>query len=253
MNKLVIQCILLCLVFSQSVKAQPDAGWKKFIPAFTGGCYDIYLCQNSDITVCGLASGMGVARLSNVGREIWFYRLNGDALGRGNSLIETDNGDIVVGGKSNDHFTVVRLSSEGNLVWRRDYGSGGCNAVIELKNGSLVFAGYNSDPTIARLIIAEEDGEPAVDRTYEFHSQPRFWSMRESDNAIVLLGSYNQGNVWLSKVNFNGEQQWAHEYQQNFVLYSSYNGLVTTEDDGFTLLVTPDMQQGFHGLIKYDA
>ncbi len=251
MNKLILSCLFLCLIFSQPVLAQPVAGWMRYFPS-SQGFFDIFACDNGDLVVCGdriNVTGWIVVRVDRDGEEIWAVSYN--VQGRANSLIETDNGDIVVGGTRGNQLSVLRLTEGGEEVWFRDYGPDGCNGVIELKSGEIAAAGYTRNPYFTRLVIVEENGNPIVNQTYAGYTTPLCFGLREAEEGLVLCGGDRSGNgqlCWLRKVDYQGDFVWFNEYENHFTALS-YNLLVRTGESGFAFLTLDNRHPG---LIKTD-
>ena len=242
---------LICLIIYNCSNAQPAPGWISFFPNSIG-FYDLFACDNGDVVACGMGGGWEIVRVDAEGGEVWYKRIVNN--GRANSVIEADNGDLVFGGNLSGQFSAVRLSEGGDEVWHREYGPGVCTAVVELKDGTLAFAGYTSgNPILGKLVITTDNGEPVVNRTYDHRPPTRFWSIREVEDGVVLLGSY--GNlVWLTKIDFDGDPIWEQDYGDNARTFLSYNALVTTDDGGFAFLVSPSGGGQLHpGLTKSDA
>ncbi len=219
------------------------------------GFSDIYACGNGSYALCG-SLGLHVANdanadiwvvsLSAQGEVIWSRRFGEqNVFDAAYSIIEADNGDFVVGGRSSNQFTALRISSDGELIWMRSYGSLTCNALIELKNGNFLLAGRTSQGTRARLVCIEGNGDQIWESSYGFvrggeSYLNEFWGIRETDGDVVVAGqgwdeNSQRTSFWALKASLEneGEQIWSEYYPID--IYGSCRSLASSGDGGFAL------------------
>jgi len=258
MKSLTKLIFLAGLILAPVLNAQPVSGWKHYYPNGGGGFNDLYACAGGDLVMCGYNEGPCLARLSREGDEVWSVNVENGMGGIALTIIEADNGDLMMGGQFSNEFTVFRFRANGQQIWRRSYGTGCCNAIIELKGGNFAIAGFSPElaRSRARLIIIDGDGGQVMLRDYEHGRMPQFWCLREVDNGLVLLGNTYSGGLyrsWLTKVDFEGNPDWTVDYNQDFIHASSWNALVTTGDGGY-LLQMFTLQNGpwLNGFMKVD-
>ena len=235
--------ILLILV--NTAFAQPGQVWQQLYDhehsrndVFT----DIYKASNGDYLLCGQsASNPWVVRVDAEGRTLWDFNAIGN---RFYSLIEADNGDIVVVGQTTDEnfFGAIRLNADGELIWERQYGSGRAHAVLELKSGDFISCGTIAGSRNGFVVRFNEAGNPIWSRQYGTNQYPTIlMSMRETEGGIVYAGeSPNRG--WVLKTDFDGNEIWSQTYQDAvFSIVSSTGGFALgchTYNDDYDYVLT---------------
>ncbi len=242
--------------YSSNVYAQPNVLWMKEFDDGGSECFlDVYACENGDYALCGTKGERGggvatndilVVSLSEAGEVNWSEQFgNQNVSDAGYSIIEADNADLVVGGVSNGLFTLLRLSSEGDMIWLNNYSNLNCNAVIELKNGNFLLTGRTGPGTRARLVCIDGQGDLIWENSYGFVRGGEtylneFWGIRETDGGVVAAGQgwneeRSQSEFWAVKASIEeeGEPIWSHYYPID--AYGSCRGLVSSGDGGFAL------------------
>jgi len=234
--------LLLCLLFTLA-NAQPQLEWAHVYDAGASGMLrDVFALQNGDFAACGFTGGqLWIIRVDARGQAIWSNLYEGTRDGK--SLIETDDGDIVVGGSSEQGFTALRVSGNGEQEWLHTFDRGSCNSVIELKDGNLAFIGYFvfrgefALTNIPRLVILSAGGETILNRTYgELGSGAMFCALREREDGLVISGiGGNVDGPYLLRVDMDGAIQWFSDLTVQSSVLTWGNGLVSSEDGGFAL------------------
>jgi len=199
---------------------------------------DIYLSAAGDYLLCGMTGYRAwVQRIDRDGNITW-ERLIGDGVLY--SLIETDNGDIVVAGSLTGSLGAARFSADGDSIWQRRYqgGSGECRAVIELKDGDFALCGREDQ----RGFVMRIDGNGASTWRHQYGVQDRktcLYALRETDEAVVAAGeSYAHDGIheqygWVVKVNQAGEFDWLQTYMFNDIDIGFYS--IVSTPGGFAL------------------
>jgi len=238
------------LLFAKNTLAQPAV---EFIRNYDIGrherFFDIYAVEDGGYVMCGASSAVPlhwgsilVTRVDAAGREIWSQIFDAGGKSDAYSIIEADGGDYVIGGRVDNRFHALRVTSEGNLVWRSDYNDGVCNAVIELKDGRFLLAGNNSfrSPRYSRIICIDGEGNVEWDRVYDQIEYSTFSGIKETENAVVATGSgrpagINRGYAWAVKAALNdGDALWTHHYTEGDRQFST-SGMASAGDGGFVL------------------
>ena len=206
----------------------------EFIRSFDAGgneqLLDVYSVSDGGYVLCGVRANddlrvpaLGdaiVVRTNSDGRLLWEMSLEREGSeSYAYSIIETDNGDFMCGGRFDSHFNVFKLNSEGELLWSRDYESGICRGVIELKDDDFVLVGeLFANPNRGLLVRINEDGEPEWMESYDPGYHGRLFGVRETDGGVVAGGDGKAFNGqsqrgWALKVNANdGQEIWSHIY-----------------------------------------
>ena len=154
------------------------------------------------------------------------------------TTIEADNGDMVVGGVIDAHFSARRLNgNSGEMIWEHSYVRGRCQTIIELKSGEFMLAGYTYDSDSGYVSMIDEDGRQIWDLFVEPFDQEqsnlRLNSMRETDGGVVITGWSGLEGI-LIKVNFEGELVWRRSYGR-VEDHLHYESVVSDGRGGFVL------------------
>jgi len=244
---------LICIVFLCAIviaQAQPPVDWiRTYDAGGSDGFLDIYLMPDGGYALCGytydpqgdvrLSRDMWIARIEENGNLTWSQTYGlADSYDALYSIIETDQGNFLAGGRLGDQFSAILVNEEGEEIWRQTYGGGECNAVIELKSGEFLLGGSWSGSRGAAVLI-DGDGDALWDESYGQADSDRFKTMRETQGGVILGGySYFRNQrpiyrVWVLKIDFNGEQLWSnHIAPQNDQMCRS---MVSIPNAGFAL------------------
>ncbi len=217
---------------------------------------DVYAVFGGGYAACGYTAVVGprnprepmdiwVLRIDDDGDIIWSNSYGDDQIAEGScSLIETDDGGFLIGGYNIAHdyeteLLALLIDGEGDEIWLRNYGSGSCSAVIELKSGEFVLCGLAYEPqTGGRVLCINEEGEELWDLLVSAPHNSCFKSMRETEGGIILAGYWViQGaprEIWIAKVNFDGELLWERRLDQ-FGTFQNCYSMVSCHGDGFLL------------------
>jgi len=117
------------------------------------------------------------------------------------SLIQTDNGGYLVGGKTEagqNMFEVSKVDPRGEVEWRNSYASQGrvgpcCYAVIELKEGDFIACGQGLEG-MAMAVRLNQNGDVVWQRYYPGTT---LYGVRETADglAFVVHGTNGQNNT----------------------------------------------------------
>lgn len=129
-----------------------------------------------------------------------------------NSLVETDDANILTAGYDNGLLNAIMVDDEGEQVWYCTYRRGTVKAVIELKSGEFILCGQaaEGEEWWGYASMLQNDGEPIWERTYDPGVGGTFEGMRETDGGIVMAGRHYPerigfGEGWLVKIEPDGE------------------------------------------------
>jgi len=174
------------------------------------------------------------------------YVDDGVAFTHGYSVIKTDDGGYLMGGRTQIgaveqmNFDVIKINPNGETEWweviTESDRSVICHAVIELKAGNFVVAGGENYRPYAALI--DEEGEIIWENTYEGHV---FRSVREIAGGGLLFAVYSgQGYGLLVKTDTDGEEIWNRNH-----FGGSYFNLISMRNGGFAAGGSAINNQGF--------
>ena len=133
---------------------------------------------------------------------------------------------------------VLRIDSEGNLLWDKTFGGAGNDAVssiIPAPGGGFVLAGFtfssgsgNSDGWLFKI---DDSGSQVWSWTYGGTELDYLRNLNTTaDGGIVAIGSTdsfgNQGDIWLVKTDAGGNTLWQKRYRgqgNDFPVYAGRN------------------------------
>ncbi len=197
--------------------------------------YDIYAVSDSGFIMCGYTRPMDeinsghcyVVRTDRNGQTLWETIYEGSTVGY--SIIETDNGNFLLGIGGADRFRAMLINEDGESLWSRNYSSGSCNTIIELKSGHFVLGG--SSGGYGKLMLVDVEGDPLWAYTYSRLGSIN--SLRETDGGVVAAGYGEESfDFWALKVDEeDGQIVWDNVYEGTGRGYS----LVSSGDGGFVL------------------
>ncbi len=214
--------------------------WDK---AIGGNGNDIFLngiqLKNGDFILVGGTFSFGnggedlmVVKVSNFGEIKWTKTFGGSNDERGHAALETSDGDIIVAGHTKSFGTgnldvfIIKLTSDGNEVWSKSYGTTGNDwfdgeGLIEDSDGNYVITGSlwkpgsGSTPQDGMFLKLDTDGNIILLRGYGDDNNDGFnGNIREYGNGFRNIGiswSWNGSNheIWMSDLTFDGEINWS--------------------------------------------
>ena len=223
--------------------------------------HDIYLTSNNEYIAAGSHIDENdlrdnyIVKVTQEGNLIWentYDRIGGSDQLR--TIIETDDGDFIAAGRSNEFFSAIRINPDGNQIWFNAYSQSICNAIIELKAGDFILAGYSG--TQGYLVCINGDGDVLWENEYGLEEDRNYlFSMRETDGGVVVSGFLsnpnNNQNIWIIKVDIEGNLIWESTLQSNND--QQCTAMVSAQDEGFVLSGSERVQNGNHIiLLKID-
>jgi len=201
---------LSCILIAQTAIAQPEIDRCRFYGGVSHSFRDVFQTDDHGYAMAGSANGNAwVMRMNEAGDQQW--QLAWDMLNDGrreflNSVIETDNHDIVAGGSISDQvgadgngFLGCRVNANGQeVIWERRYQAdrlGACRAVIETKHGQLLFGGFviiGAD-YCGYVAITDDQGEIVHEITFNPALLTSANAILEApDNGFFLAGGSGQ-------------------------------------------------------------
>jgi hypothetical protein len=167
----------------------------------------------------------------------------------------TDGGFISSGNNADESIVIVKINSNGGLVWEKSYltriyGSFK-SQIIQTQDGgylvvaeSYIYVGYNKIPNILLLKISS-DGTTEWTKTYGGSGSDFVAGITQLNDGNYIIASYtysNDGDVignnggsdaWILKVNTSGNVIWKKTFGTN--LYEEINGICSSSDGGFAV------------------
>jgi len=181
---------------------------------------------------------------------LWQTRVGGNGQDVAYDIVETSDGNIVVGGYSTStNLTgnpsrgsldayLIKLDTDGNVIWEKTFGGSGFESLDEIRasaNGGIIAAGYSAstDLTVINkgnfdywLFQIDKDGNQIWENTYGGSGLDAVRSMAiTADGGILIGGQSNSGisgdktqankgldDMWLVKTTATGVMQWEKSY-----------------------------------------
>lgn len=166
------------------------------------------------------------------------------------SGLETEDGGLAIlsysepEGSAELDFRLVKLDSNGNLLWTHTYGGEDYDygmSVVQTTGGGFALTGYTysygAGSADAWLIKTNADGKVEWERTYgEPNEDIANTLIQTVDDGYLLAGtsrSYGRGDVdaWLLKTDNKGVMQWSQTY--GGPRWDEAESLIQTDDGGY--------------------
>jgi len=225
-------CLFAC---ATTAIAQPQIDWwREYRYNGNYGYFnDIYITEDGGLALVGITHDEGQdggncwLLRTDRGEDIIFsraYELD-PPVRVGRALIETDDGGFAIAGTTNvSQARGMKTDRDGNSLWSLHLGGdigGWVNAVIELKAGTLVFAGADQlqgHNVQGYLAFVDQDGNLSNEYRFgEDNKNEGFYGLREVADEGIVAGGYrttlNEPVLfWLVKTDFNGNLIWEKTY-----------------------------------------
>jgi len=202
-------------------------------------------CQSTDTT--GGTAQISLTRINADGSLKWSKLLHK----QGSDFVygitaDVNDGVILCGGGCSTNQLYMKINSDGDIVWMKDYSlngaMGSANKIIENADGSMYVCGrlYLSGGNFISVLKADENGTIIWAKKFLDQQQPVIKTFRETaDNSLLIGGTYiggSQGsnNPFLLKTDLNGNLLWFKRYGTSSS--ESINDLAVTADGGAVVI-----------------
>ena len=194
------------------------------------------------------------------GNIIWQKNHGGNDFEEFNSIIETQDGYVVVGKTSPDEFEgltnkeysdaiIIKFDKNGNIIWQKKYGGNsddGFNSIIETQDGYVVVGETYSDEfeglvnkghSDAIIIKYDKEGNIIWQKNYGGNFPDSFRSIIETQDGYVVVGKtcpvengeLANSDAIIIKYDKNGNIIWQKNYGVNKGL-EEFNSIIETQD-----------------------
>ena len=237
----------------------------------------------------------------------WQNTIGGNHFDRFTSVVQAKDGNYILSGYSNSNisddktqnpygieahdFWIVKINSNGNILWQKTIGGDGAEILGDLKlteDGGIILGGSSASPISGNktqdtvglmdfwVVKLDKNGNISWDKVYGGIKNDYLRSMEQTrDNGYILGGISNsdisgnktensQGDVdfWVIKIDSVGSIQWQNTIGGSFE--DELNSLHQTIDNGFILggfsgsHISGDKTEDRHGdydywIIKLDS
>ena len=186
------------------------------------------------------AQAVWLLKLDNSGNVEW-QKAYGGAIGEDGVTVRQTSSGYIVGartnsfGKGNNDFWLLNLDASGNILWQNSYGGPSTEFLYDLElatGGGYILVGqtmsYGAGGNDALVVKVEADGNIAWQKTYGGTLGDWANSVQVVDGGYVIhaeTASFGAGqrDVWILKIDENGEIIWQ----------KTYGGPASDEGDGF--------------------
>jgi len=212
-------------------------------------------------------------KIDHTGKEKWKRDYTFSSVDRLNMVKELQDGSLIAAGftMSSTNYSkdilVIKTDAQGNLEWQRSYGDTQdetANSIDISSDGGLIISGEvineNTGFSLCYLIKIDDEGELAWSNTFGGSLNDNGHSVISTNDAGFAitgmtrsLGDSN-GDMWLIKVNANGQMEWERTYGGDYTEYG--RTIQQTVDGGYIIIgQTESFALGYNDayLIKTDA
>lgn len=196
--------------------------------SFSNGTNDIYLIK-----------------IDEAGNLLWEQTFGDDSSDSGYKIISTMDDGFMIAGYSveNGNSKYFRkISADGDSIWEKGYPKGVVQDIIELEDGSYIFAGAGSfSPLGSQLMVGKlsSDGNLIWEKNFGGLGDDYGRGLvRAADGGFVIGGETRSGaagpaDVYVVKVDENGNLEWEKKIGGND--WDFANDITATTDGGFIL------------------
>ena len=177
----------------------------------------------------------GIFSIDLMGNYLSYFDYDGFE-GYVTNCIKTNNGEFVLVGSESDCFSIFKLDSNLNLIWKTNvesgYGVGIANAVIESYDGFVATGMHNQDHYIAKFDLL---GNVIWEYHYVGQIAQGTSICETGDNnyiTCVLYGGGANPNPLITKIDVNGNLIWANFYPE----FRGFYALVKLNDNTFCVV-----------------
>lgn len=174
-----------------------------------------------------------------------------------NSTIFLNDSNLIIAGYSNKNTLVIKLAKSGEEIWRNEFYAGYSSNVFSIVQSSTneLFAygstrrNYTNNETDLLLVKMNSQGDTIWTKTYGGTETDygRDIIITSDDNLLIVgmtisFGASENGNIYLVKLNFDGDTLWTHHFlNQDLKAPSS---LIETLDGNYLITGYNNTQKG---------
>ena len=188
---------------------------------------DIIELSDGNFAFTGLYNNdIHITKIDQSGTIIWEKIFGSNENERAYDIIEMSNGDIVFGGSTrgfgavDEDFYVIRLSSSGETIFQRIWGTQGSDEIYDMleesNTGNLVVTGHYDNGFLVYLAKLDNAGNILNDSTpYSLTSNWHKEIKETLDGGFIIVGSertnnpYMQFDIIIVKTDSDGNIEWS--------------------------------------------
>jgi hypothetical protein len=193
-----------------------------------------------------------ILRLDSYGNKIWEKTFGGSDIDKAYSLVQTDDGGFAVTGFTRSYgagwadLWLLRLDSQGNLLWEKTYGGNKNDeaySLIQAIDGGFVVAGSTfskgSDENGLWVIKFDEQGNMVWDKTFDESKENDICDLIQNNDGgyTIISDTRSKGageeDFWILKLDGEGNKLWDKTYGGKNI--DEACALIQTTDGGYTI------------------
>lgn len=193
--------------------------WMKLIgEAGRNWAFDIHQTQDlgylvaAQQTVDGMENNTSLIKFNHDGKIIWNQHYGKGAI-RSISLMK--DGCFIMAGDDGSHILVIKSDEKGNLIWKKTFSYGTATSIVPTNDSGFAFTGFSLNGLKTSMYIFKLSLDGSFEWSDLYDDETSWGSdIYETQNGDFLLCGYyentnNQGNIFLSKVDFHGKLLWS--------------------------------------------
>jgi len=188
--------------------------------------------SNGNIIVAGHTYSFGagssdvlVVKLDENGDIVWQRAYGGSGSDEAWGVAVADNGDIIVVGETESFgsgsydILVLRLDSDGSVVWQKAYGTTGADFAYDvaiLGNGDIIVVGQSGGKLL--VLRLDSNGDIVWQKTYSIADDDLAYGVAIADNGDIIVAgrttNYTEGDdyILILRLDSDGNVQWGKAY-----------------------------------------
>ena len=207
--------------YARSVKQTTDGGYivAGSTASFGAGGYDVY-----------------ILKLDSNENLVWQKTFGGGLDDRAYSIQQTTDGGYIVAGETYSSgadgcdICVLKLNSDGEMVWQQTFGGNGDDAALSIQqtaDDGYIVAGYTSvlladgfDVSNAYILKLGSSGNPAWQKVLGGEYSSYAYSAQQTTDGGYIVGGATtsfagDGDVYVLKLNSDGEMVWQKTFGES--------------------------------------
>lgn len=188
-----------------------------------------------------------IVKTDHLGEEVWTKRIGGDQREEANAIVAFEDGYIIAGKADNDATNlidayIVRIDSEGEIVWDRNYGGfelDEAKDVLISSNNEIVFTGLTNNNSNIYFVRLDANGNEIMNETFGGVFGDVGTNIVETRDGNFVIAGYTEisasnVDIYLLKTTPDGNRLWEQNIgkEENGDFGS---GLTETANGGFAM------------------
>lgn len=176
--------------------------------------------------------------------NIIFSKLFGE--GKGRALIQTNDGSYIVTGLSDNKVLLLKITADGNEIWRNTYNTGEGYEVQQTDDGGFIIIGHNGYEII--VIKTNINGTEEWSKLIKILDSSNGRSIKQTSDGGYILTGYSRyrtdEQTTLIKLDSNGNKIWDKVYTfgiRGYCVQITNDGGFIISGAGYSIMKTDNM------------